>query len=180
MSYIEDGVVVEGSAVVEGRATAEGEGAALAFLVRSCAQRPLTVAEAREKLRARGLDADLIEAAVDQAVAMRVLDDVGFAEAWVNDRGLNRGYGRQRLERELRGRAVPDELIDQALEILDDHDEVAQATELARTRAQRMPAGLEPPKVAQRLVGFLVRRGFSSHVAHDVARRVTALDRAWD
>lgn len=158
----------------------EGGPAALAFLIRSTSQRPLTVAEAEAKLRSRDHADDVVRAVVDRAVAMRVLDDAAFAQMWVDDRGIKRGYGQQRLRRELRGRKVPDDLIDDAMAALDDHDEVAQATELARARAQRMPADLEPPKVAQRLVGFLVRRGFPGHVAHDVARRVTAMDRDWD
>ncbi len=111
---------------------------------------------------------------------MKVLDDHAFAQAWVNDRGVNRGYGRRRLERELRKRKLDDAVIDQALALLDEVDETAQATELARKRAQGMPATLEPAKVANRLVGYLVRRGFASDIAHQVARRVTAMDRDWD
>ena len=138
------------------------------------------MAEAEAKLRARDHADEVVRAAVDRAVALGALDDAAFAQMWVDDRGIKRGYGQQRLRRELRGRKVPDHLIDDALSALDDHDEVAQATQLARARAQRMPANLDPPRVAQRLVGFLMRRGYPGHVAHDVARRVTAVDRDWD
>jgi regulatory protein len=158
----------------------EGGQAALSFLIRSATQRPITVAEAADKLRQRDIPDPVAAAVIDRAVAGRLLDDEAFARAWVEDRGLKRGYGRQRLQRELRRRKVPADLIETALAILDDHDEIGQATQLARTRAQRMPADLDPAKVAGRLVGFLVRRGYSSHVAHDVARKVTATDRTWD
>jgi regulatory protein len=158
----------------------EGGATAMGFLIRSTNQRPLTEGEARDKLAAREHPPEVIDAVIEQAVAGKLLDDRAFAEGWVNDRGVNRGYGRDRLRRELRKRKIPDPLIDQALVVLEDHDETAQATALARKRAQGMPATLEPPKVAQRLVGFLVRRGFPSHVAHDVARKVTAMDRDWD
>ncbi|CAN5127937.1 hypothetical protein BH23ACT9_BH23ACT9_14240 [soil metagenome] len=158
----------------------EGGAKALGQLVRSVTQRPLTVAEARDKLRAREHDEEVIDAVIDHAIAGKLLDDRAFATVWVTDRGVNRGYGRERLQRELRRRKVEQSVIDEALGLLEESDEVGQATELARQRAQRMPATLEPHKVAQRLVGFLVRRGFASHVAHDVARRVTAMDRQWD
>lgn len=162
------------------QALPEGGDKVLAFLVRSISQRPLTRAEARQNLLARDHPEAVVDAVVARAVGARMLDDTAFATAWVDDRGAKRGYGRDRLQRELRRRLVDDEVIDQALARLDDHDEVAQATELARARAQRMPARLEPQAVAGRLVAFLVRRGYSSTVAHDVARTVTAVDREWD
>lgn len=154
--------------------------AALTHLVRSTSRRPLTVAEARDKLAGRDHPPEVVDEAVGRAVRQRILDDAGFARAWVEDRGVKRGYGRARLGRELRRRGVPDDVVDQALARLDDTDEVGQAMTLARARAQRMPATLEPVKVANRLVGFLVRRGYPSHVATSVARKVTAMDRDWD
>ena len=158
----------------------EGGQKALTFLIRSASRRPLTTAEARDKVIAREYSPEVADAVVQRAVAMKLLDDTAFAQAWVNDRGVNRGYGRRRLERELRRRKLDDGVIETAMTALDDVDEFAQATELARKRAQGMPATLEPPKVAGRLVGYLVRRGFSSDIAHQVARRVTAMDRDWD
>lgn len=158
----------------------EGTQPALAFLIRSTSRRPISAAEAADKLRAREYAPPVVSAAVDRAVQMRILDDRAFADAWVNDRGVNRGYGRRRLEQELRRRQIPDPLVAQALTALDQLDERAQATELARVRAQRMPATLQPHKVAGRLVGFLVRRGFDSGLAHEVARAVTRTDRDWD
>lgn len=167
-----------------GHATAEllppGGQPALAYLLRSTAKRPLTVAEARDKLCARNHPEDVCDAVLAHALDRGVLDDQAFADAWVQDRGVTRGYGRQRLQRELRRRKIDQHTIDRALARLDDIDEVAQATDLARARAQRMPASVEPPKVAGRLVSFLLRRGFDSGIAHQVARKVTALDRDWD
>ncbi|MGI9015696.1 MAG: regulatory protein RecX [Euzebya sp.] len=158
----------------------DGTPKALAWLIRSAGKRPISQAEAVQKLRAKDYPEEVVQAAVRRAVRLRVIDDRLFATAWVNDRGVNRGYGRSRLRRELARRQIPPELIDLALQELEQVDEVGQATQLARARAQRMPATLEPHKVAGRLVGFLVRRGFTSDVAHHVARSVTALDRDWD
>lgn len=153
---------------------------ALAYLVRSTSQRPLTVAEARDKLTAREHPDEVIDVIIDRAVAQGVLDDGAFATAWVNDRGLNRGYGRGRLQQELRRRRLPDHVIDDALSLLDGHDEFGQAMALARARFARMDARLEPLTVASRLSAFLLRRGFTSETATRVARQVSELDRRWD
>lgn len=152
----------------------------LAFLLRSTQRRPVTVAEARDKLRGRDLDPEAVEAVIARARTLGVLDDRSFARAWVGDRGIGRGYGRARLRRELRRRRVDTDVADEALTLLDDVDEVEQATEIARAKAQGMPATIPPERVAHRLLGILVRRGFDADVAHRVARQVTALDRDWD
>ena len=152
----------------------------LAFVLRWTQRRPLTVAEARAKLAAKELSEEAIEAVVARARALGALDDLAFARAWVHDRGVTRGYGAGRLRQELRRRKVDDAAAEAAMSQLEDVDVVAQATDLARARAQRMPASLPPQRVAQRLVGMLVRRGFTSDIAHQVARSVTALDREWD
>jgi regulatory protein len=154
--------------------------AAAAFVLRSTRARPQTVAELRDKLAGRGYDEAAIDAAITRGLAVGALDDAAFARAWVGDRGVTRGYAAGRLRRELRTRGVPEPLIDDALAELDDRDDVAVVTELARARAQRMPARLPPETVARRLIGFLARRGYPEGLARRVAVEVSGLDREWD
>lgn len=153
---------------------------ATAFVLRSTRARPQTVAELRDKLAARGYDDAVTDAAVARGIEVGALDDAAFARAWVGDRGLTRGYAASRLRRELRSRAVPEPLIDDALAQLDDRDDLAVVTELARARAQRLPPRLAPEAVARRLVGFLARRGYPEGLARRVAIEVSGLDRRWD
>lgn len=160
--------------------TRDEAGKALAFLLRSTGVRPQTEAELRAKLRTREVPDEVADEALDRARKLRAVDDAAFARAWVEDRGRVRGYGVARLKQELRRRQVPDELIEQALAALEDRDEAAAALELARHRAQRMPATLPPETVARRVIGFLVRRGYGPGVAQRAAREATALDREWD
>lgn len=165
------------------RAHADRDGAhaaAVAFVLRSTRARPQTAAELRSKLAARGYDADVIDAAIDRATETGAIDDAAFARAWVADRGVVRGYSTSRLRKELRGRRVPAALIDDALAHIGERDDLAVATELARTRAQRMPASLTPETVARRLLGFLARRGYPEALARRVAIDVSGLDRHWD
>lgn len=154
--------------------------AATAFVLRSARARPQTVAELRDKLASRGFTDGVIDAAIARGIDAGALDDAAFARAWVGDRGLTRGYATGRLRRELRDRSVPEPLIDDALAQLDDRDDLAVVTELARARAQRMPARLPPETVARRLIGFLARRGYPEGLARRVAVEVSGLDRAWD
>lgn len=154
--------------------------AAVAFVLRSTKARPQTAAELRAKLDDRGYDSSVIDAAIAKATDLGAVDDGAFARAWVADRGLVRGYSVSRLRGELRRRRVPDPVIDDALAPLDERDDLAVATDLARQRAQRMPAALEPAVVARRLLGFLARRGYTEALARRVAIDVSGLDRHWD
>lgn len=154
--------------------------AAVAFVLRSTKARPQTVAELRAKLADRQYDPAVVDAAIARAAELGAIDDAAFARAWVADRGLVRGYTTARLRQELRRRQVPQPVIDDALAQLDDRDDLAVATSLARTRAQRMPATLAPEAVARRLLGFLARRGYSEALARRVALDVSGLDRQWD
>ena len=159
----------------------DGEvGKAFAFLLRSTGARPQTEAELRGKLATREVPEDVAEEALERARAIGAVNDRAFALAWVEDRGRVRGYGVSRLRRELRRRQVPEALVEEALAGLEDRDEGAAALELARRRAQRMPASLPPDTVARRVIAFLVRRGYSPGTAQWAARQATALDQEWD
>lgn len=158
----------------------EAVGAAVAFVLRSTKARPQTAAELRAKLHDRDYPCDVVEAAIERATVLGAVDDVAFAKAWVNDRGLGRGYSVSRLRQELARRCVPQAVIDDALTRLDDRNDLAVATGLARDRAQRMSTALDPETVARRLVGFLARRGYPEALARRVAIQVSGLDREWD
>ena len=155
---------------------------AVAFGLRSTQARPQTAAEIRTKLERRFDDIEVVEAALQQLLAAGAIDDAAYARAWVEDRGRHRGYGVARLRRELTGRGVAEEIIEGALEALEDRDELATALELARKRARSLPASLEPDAVARRLHGYLLRRGYNQGLSNKVAIDVSGLDRyrSWD
>ena len=153
---------------------------AYAYVLRSTQQRPQTRAEVAAKLRRRDVDAAAIQVVLRRAEAVGVIDDRAFARAWVEDRGRKRGFGQARLRSELRNRQVDEALIDEALAALDDRDEMTVAMELAAERARQADAGADPVKVARRVVGYLVRRGYPPAVAQRAAINVTGLDRSWD
>lgn len=88
------------------------------------------------------------------------LDDQRFAAQWVENRSTFRPRGKKALRLELRKRRVQSELIDQALEELDE-------TELAYRAAQKVVAryqGLDKQIFQRKLYESLMRRGFSYEV----------------
>lgn len=153
---------------------------AVAFILASTRQRPQTRAELAGKLGGRGVPQPVADAALGTAESLGAVDDEAFARAWVRDRGHARGYGVARLRLELRRRLVPDHVAEDALRVLDDRDEYAIVTELARERARGLDPSLAPGVVARRLAAYLERRGHPPALCQRVALRVSGADREWD
>lgn len=147
---------------------------ALTFILRSTAARPQTEAEVVGRLRSRQVPEDVTDAALTRAKSLGAIDDAAFARAWVHDRGTNRGFGVARLREELRRRLVPDDLIDAALAQLEDRDDLAVATELARAWSSRLPLALSHEASARRICGYLTRRGYPLGLAEQVAWTIGA------
>ncbi|PSO50364.1 MAG: RecX family transcriptional regulator [Actinobacteria bacterium QS_5_72_10] len=166
----------EDDSVAEAREAAqngdEAVGQALRVLRRSTQHRPRTEAEVAGKLRQRGYGEPIIEQALAAARQQGIVDDAAFATAWVQDRGLKRGFGARRLRDELAGRGVGEADIETALERLDGRDEQHTAWELARTRARQLPADLSYDALVRRLGSYLMRRGHAPSVAEHAAREV--------
>jgi regulatory protein len=108
------------------------------------------------------------QAVVADLEARGYVDDGAFATAWVESRGRGRGLGSRRLRQELLARGVARPIVEAAVgSVAAPDDEEARARVAARRRRAALGAG-EPARLAQRLAGYLARRGFPA----DVVRRV--------
>jgi regulatory protein len=132
------------------------------------------------------LAAKLAQRNVPDAIATRLLDrfeevglvdDAAFAREWVAQRHTGRGLARRALAQELRRKGIDDDVAKEALEAVEDDDEVEVARTLVR-RKLRSVRGLETDKATRRLVGMLARKGHSSSVAFRVVKEELALDEA--
>ena len=114
--------------------------------------------ELAQKLRARGFDADPIDAVIGQLEAEGLLSEARYAESYVRSR-VARGIGPVRLRGELAARGVEETDIDRALS-----SAAVDWCELAgEARSKRFgpaqPAGF---KERARQARFLHQRGFAS------------------
>jgi regulatory protein len=131
--------------------------------------RPRSEAELRANLQEhKFLDAD-IDDVMTRLRQGGILNDAGFAQAWIENRSEMRPRGRRALVYELRQKGIPDHLIDQALENLDEQDLAYQA---AAQRASRWKH-LEWFDFRKKMYAYLTRRGFN----YESASQATA--RAW-
>jgi regulatory protein len=126
-------------------------------------------AELRQRLRAKGFGAEVVEGCLERLEDLQLLDDGAFAGAFARDRMRLRPQGRQRTVHELRGRGVDEDTAAAAVrEALAESG--ADEMEMARQAAAkwRRRDGEAPEAARRRLYGFLARRGFEAEVVRQV------------
>lgn len=127
--------------------------------------------ELSERLRRKGFDERVIGAVIENLEGVGLVDDEGFARAWVQERMANNPRGALGLRWELRGKGVEEELIRQVLaQEVGSERELEAALKVAATYAPR--SGQEARACSQRLARALRRRGFSFEVIEEVLARV--------
>jgi regulatory protein len=129
--------------------------------------RPRSEAETRARLQKRGHADEDIERAVAQLKRMALLDDAAFAEFWKENRNSFRPRSRRILKMELRQKGVGSEVINEAVE---DIDEASNAYRAAMSKARTLPAS-DYQIFRQRLGGYLQRRGFGYGVVNRTVKQ---------
>ena len=120
---------------------------------------PRTRAQLAQALRRRGVPDEAAEAVLARFTDVGLIDDAGFARAWVESRHYSRGLSRRSLSAELRRQGIETEEIREAVDTLDPEQEVATARRLVE---QKMAATRGQPAEARvrRAAGMLARKGY--------------------
>jgi len=127
--------------------------------------RPRATREIARHLQEKGIEPDTIEHVLARLTYAKLIDDREFAQTWVENRTTFRPRGARAVRVELRQKGIDDEIVENALHDIDDESNAQAAGRLALRRL----AALEEPVFRRRLLGLLLRRGFS----YGVARQVT-------
>jgi len=121
------------------------------------ARREHSVLELRQKLIWRAFPPADIDAVLERLVAEKLLNETRYAEIYAHSRA-DKGYGPLRIDRELRERGVPDEIIAPVLAGLAAHWRQGLAG-LHRKKFKGAPPGDVGDEMKQ--MRFLRRRGFT-------------------
>ena len=130
-----------------------------------------SVAEMREKLRARELPEEAIESEMAELERVGLLDDDALARDLVERYGSRERLAKRAVEQKLRARKLPQGVIEHALAELESDEEGGLAEEAARERLRKM-GSLAPAVAKRRLYAYLQRKGFSSGDISDAIAKV--------
>lgn len=120
-----------------------------------------TEQQLRVVLAKREIPSEVAEPLLERFVEAQLIDDAQYARSFVSARLAAGGKSTSLLRRELKQKGVSQHHIDLALADLSAEQEFEIALRLVRARAARME-NLEPEKRRRRLLGLLMRRGFSA------------------
>ena len=120
-------------------------------------------------LEKREIPEEIANAVLDRFTEAQLIDDAAFARAFVNSRLAVSGKSRSVIARELKQKGVSAEDAQEALSIIDSELEDQTAYSVAKKRYQQL-SSLAPDVRRRRLMGFLMRRGFSSALTGRILR----------
>ena len=152
-------------------AAADAE-AAFRTLLRALERRSFARVDLGRRLIRKGHPRPAVDAALERAAGLGLLDDIEFARTYVQTRAA-RGRGPARLTRDLMAMGVERGLIDRALaaEWPEGGDRTGMPSALAAKRVAQL--GDLPRQVKRRRVlAYLARRGFAGRDISDLVSRV--------
>ena len=152
-----------------------GEAGLFDYAVGVLARRMRTVRDLRRLMKLRAEEGEAGERAMDAVVArlteLKYLSDTRFAADYTRLRKENEKHGRRRVQQDLTQRGVHKDLVAATLAKAYDHvDEVALAREYIARKRMKQPVGADAKKQTVRVMGRLMRAGFSSSAVFKVLR----------
>ena len=135
-------------------------------------------AELRQKLAARGIDQEEVDAEIERLQRTGLLDDSALAERLVRTLRERKGLADSAIRHALRARRLGPAVVEAALAEDAEDDEAIEERliDLARDRARRL-ASLPPEVAERRLAGYLQRKGYSGSAVRAAVE--AALADAW-
>jgi len=130
--------------------------------------RPRSEAEIRQNLTQHQVSPENIELTIQRLRASGLINDAQFAQAWVENRADLRPRSRRALAFELGQRGVDRQVIELALESLDDDEMAYQA---AARKAPKFE-NLEWKDFRLKMIRYLAQRGFSYDASAQAVARV--------
>jgi len=136
--------------------------------IRYLGYRPRSEFEIKTKLLQRGFDNNTIEKVIDNLKEQGLVDDMAFAQFWKENRDAFSPRSRWLIKLELRQKRVPDEIMEQVLNTVNDDESAYRA---ALSKARNLPT-TDYQEFQRRLGAYLKRRGFSYETINHTIKRL--------
>jgi len=152
-----------------------GEAGLMEYAVRMLASRMRTERELRRLMQRRAVPGDEGERAMDAVVArlkeLNYLSDVRFAADYTRLRKEGEKFGRRRVQQDLAAKGVAAETVGAAIgAAYENVDEVVLARQYIARKRMKQPAGERIKQESARVMGRLLRAGFSASTVFKVLR----------
>jgi len=143
------------------------EDAARQILLARLADQPRSRYELAEWLARKNVCDAIAEPLLNRFEELGLIDDVAFAQMWIESRQRTKGLARRALWMELRRKGIDDEISRTALDAIDPETERQGAHRLVQKKLRSLH-GVSPQTQQRRLLSMLARKGYPSGMAYDV------------
>ncbi len=140
-----------------------GHSKALDFL----SYRPRSRAEIEAYLQKRAIPEPQAEVIVERLERAGLVNDVAFAQFWVENRERFRPRGPRALRYELQNKGISNDIIEQVVALVD----VSDSAYRSASKKARQLAHLDRQTFVRKIVEYLARRGFDHEAAREAAER---------
>lgn len=145
---------------------------ALARLEQQCCRAEMSEGEAREKMRRWQIAAADADKIIDLLLRGRFIDDCRFARAFVNDKVKFARWGRRKIQSALMLKRVSSDIIDEALNDIDDDTYIENLRHLITAKINAKPEIAETYEQRTKLYRWILSRGYESQLAASELRRI--------
>lgn len=134
-----------------------------------CAYQERSQKQVRQRLQKMGLIEEAVDLLISECIQDNFLNEERFAKAFVRGKHSIKGWGRKRLERELKMNEVSEYCIRKAMEQLDDEAYSEKLEDLARKKWHQTKES-NRFKRGKKVVDHLLRRGYESDAVWTIVR----------
>ena len=134
--------------------------------------RPRSGAEIESKLRDKEFKDAVVRRVIDDLIRLGYVNDREFAWQWTLSRVRLRGFGRRRIEQELRNKGIDRDIIYETFAgLFEEYSEFETAKQAARKKLATLKSSDRETR-RRRLAGFLERKGFPYEIISRVLREI--------
>ncbi len=144
---------------------------ALASALDYLTRRPRSRQEIKQYLLKKEISPYNLQAVLTYLTDLNLLDDLAFAQYWIENREAFRPRGDYGLRYELRRKGVSETIIEEAL-LEADIDQVESAYRVAQKNKRRWARVENQWELQKKVGGYLSRRGFGWDVIREVSQRL--------
>ena len=139
----------------------------------SLAPRARSRAELHQILLKRNVSEEIAISVLDNLELQGLLNDLEFAQLWSESRQRQKKLSKRVIVGELRMKGVAQDIIDEAVDSIDDEAEYAMAFQLAEKK-YRSCSHLDPDVAYRRISSLLQRKGFNHSITSRIMRELVA------
>jgi len=145
------------------------EKAALAKAEHYCAYQERSQQEVRDKLYEWGLHSVQVENLIVHLIQTNFLNEARFANAYVQGKFNQKGWGKQKIKQGLKFKKVSDALIKKALNTIDCDDYSNTLKQILEKKA-RLLGEKDPFKKRYKLHQYALSRGYETDIVSDILK----------